>query len=64
MDNKIATLNQTDQYQNMNLMMKINQRKGVIEQMMAHLNEIEDRLDDLDNRVSEKINQFGSAIHS
>ena len=59
MDNKIATLNQTDQYQNMNLMMKINQRKGVIEQMMAHLNEIEDRLDDLDNRVSEKINQFG-----
>lgn len=31
---------------------------------MTKLNEIEDRLDDLDNRVSDKITQFGSALHS
>ena len=31
--------------------------------MMTHLNEIDDKLDDLDNRVSEKITAYGSALH-
>ena len=60
----ISRLKQQSKYQNMQLMMKLNQRRNLIVQMDSYIKEMEDRIDDLGDQVSAKIQQYESAIHS
>lgn len=60
----IDRLKQQSKYQNMQLMMKLNQRKNLIVQMDSSIKEMEDRIDDLSDQVTSKIQQYESAIHS
>ena len=48
----------------MQIMMKLNERRNLISQMDGYIKEMEDRLDDLGDQVSLKIQQYESAVHS
>ena len=60
----ISRLKQQSKYQNMQLMMKLNQRRNLIVQMDSSIKEMEDRIDDFGDQISAKIQQYESAIHS
>ena len=63
-DESIDRLKQQNKYQNMQLMVKLNKRKNLIIQMDSHIREMEDRIDDLGDQISSKVQQYESAIHS
>ncbi len=63
-EKNLGNLQQQTKYQNMQLMMKLNQRRNLVLQMDGFIKEMEDRIEDLGDQVSGKIQQYESAVHS